>query len=130
MPNDTASSAEGERGGLRDPDCLFCRIVTGEVPAEVVHRTGTTVAFRDVDPQAPTHVLVIPVDHHQNAAALASADPATMADLVGTADAVARSEGLGDGYRLVLNTGRSAQQSVFHVHLHLLGGRPMTWPPG
>lgn len=111
-------------------DCLFCRIVSGDVPAEVVHRSTTTVAFRDADPQAPTHVLVVPQAHHADAAALAQADPAVVAHLVDAASEVAAAEGLDDGYRLVLNTGAGAGQTVFHVHLHLLGGRDLAWPPG
>ncbi|GAB3995457.1 HIT domain-containing protein [Nocardioides marmoraquaticus] len=110
-------------------DCLFCSIVAGDIPAEVVHRTETTVAFRDVNPQAPTHVLVVPVAHHRDAAALAQADPAGVAALVGAASEVAEVEGL-QGYRLVLNTGAAAGQTVFHVHLHVLGGRELSWPPG
>jgi histidine triad (HIT) family protein len=111
-------------------DCLFCGIVAGEIPAQVVHETGTLVAFRDVQPQAPTHVLVVPRTHHANAAALAAAEPATLAELVSAAARVAQAEGLDEQYRLVLNTGADAGQSVFHVHLHLLGGRSFTWPPG
>jgi histidine triad (HIT) family protein len=113
-----------------DADCLFCRIVAGDVPADVVHETAATLAFRDVDPQAPTHVLVVPRSHHPNAAALAAADPHGLAGLVDAAAAVAEADGLTGGYRLVLNTGPAAGQSVGHVHLHLLGGRAMTWPPG
>jgi histidine triad (HIT) family protein len=113
-----------------DPDCLFCRIVTGDVPADVVHETDTTIAFRDLQPQAPTHVLVIPRTHQPDAAALAAVEPATVADLVTAAAAVAEQDGLGDGYRLVLNTGPAAHQTVFHAHLHVLGGRTMAWPPG
>lgn len=111
-------------------DCLFCRIAAGEVPAEVVHESATVVAFRDLSPQAPTHVLVVPRSHHADAAALAAAEPATVADLVTAAAHVAEAEGLGGQYRLVLNTGADAGQSVFHVHLHVLGGRGFTWPPG
>jgi histidine triad (HIT) family protein len=110
-------------------DCLFCGIVAGTVPADVVHRTERSLAFRDVSPQAPTHVLVIPLEHHQDAVALATADPEGSADLVTTAAAVAEEEGL-TGYRLVFNTGREAGQTVLHTHLHLLGGRSLTWPPG
>lgn len=112
-----------------DPDCLFCRIVAGEIPGDVVSRSEAVVAFRDVDPQAPTHVLVVPRDHHPDAAALADAAPETMAELVRVARDVARADGL-DDYRLVLNTGPGAGQTVFHTHLHVLGGRAMTWPPG
>lgn len=115
---------------MPDADCLFCSIVAGDVPADVVHETPTCLAFRDITPQAPTHVLVVPRSHHRDAAALAAAEPAVLADLVDAASAVAGREGIGDGYRLVLNTGASAGQSVFHVHLHVLGGRPMGWPPG
>jgi histidine triad (HIT) family protein len=117
-------------------DCLFCRMVAGEVPADVVHRTDRVLAFRDINPQAPTHVLVIPTDHHPTAAALAAADPALLAEVVGVAQTVAEQEGLATGggtepgYRLVTNTGPAAGQSVQHVHLHLLGGRALGWPPG
>ncbi|GAA1997482.1 MAG: histidine triad nucleotide-binding protein [Nocardioides sp.] len=110
-------------------DCLFCKIVAGEVPAEVVHVTERTVAFRDLNPQAPTHVLVVPREHHANAAELAAGDPQASAELVTTAAAVATAEGH-DDYRLVFNTGADAGQTVFHTHLHLLAGRSMTWPPG
>ena len=111
-------------------DCAFCQIVAGDLPADIVHSTDHSIAFRDLQPQSPTHVLVVPRAHHANAAALATADPAALADLVDVAAAVAESEGLGEQYRLVFNTGADAGQSVFHTHLHLLGGRPMTWPPG
>lgn len=112
-----------------DPDCLFCKIVAGEIPSETVLETATAYAFRDIQPQAPTHVLVVPRNHHPNAAALARAEPETTAELVRVADDIAQKESL-DGYRLVFNTGASANQTVFHVHLHLLGGRSFTWPPG
>jgi histidine triad (HIT) family protein len=112
------------------PDCLFCKIVAGDLSADVIRSTDTAVAFRDVNPQAPTHVLVVPREHHANAAALAAADPAALADIVDIAADVAATDGLDGDYRLVFNTGPGAGQSVFHVHLHLLGGRPMTWPPG
>jgi histidine triad (HIT) family protein len=111
-------------------DCLFCKIVAGEIPAEVVHTTERTLAFRDINAQAPTHVLVVPKDHYANAAELAAGDPAATAELVTTAAAVATAEGHGEDYRLVFNTGAGVGQSVFHTHLHLLAGRPMTWPPG
>jgi histidine triad (HIT) family protein len=110
-------------------DCLFCKIVAGEIPAEIVHTTERTVAFRDLNPQAPTHVLIVPKDHYATAAELAAADPVASAELVSTAAAVATAEGH-DDYRLVFNTGAGAGQSVFHTHLHLLAGRPFTWPPG
>jgi histidine triad (HIT) family protein len=113
-----------------DADCLFCKIVGGDIPADIVHETDTTVAFRDLDPQAPTHVLVVPRTHQPNAAALAAAEPGLLDDLVQAGAAVAEQDGLTDGYRLVLNTGPAAHQTVFHVHLHVLGGRSMGWPPG
>lgn len=114
----------------RDADCLFCKIVAGEIPAEVVHETETTVAFRDIDPQAPVHVLVIPRTHQPNIGALSANEPQVAVDLLDAVDAVAEQEGMHDGYRLVFNTGKRAYQSVFHVHAHVLGGRDMTWPPG
>ena len=115
---------------MSDPDCLFCKIVAGEIQGDVVHETETTLAFRDVDPQAPTHVLVVPRSHQPNAAALARNEPEVAVDLLKAAAAVAEQEGLDAGYRLVFNTGAQANQSVFHVHAHVLGGRPMGWPPG
>ncbi|HEU5043065.1 MAG TPA: histidine triad nucleotide-binding protein [Nocardioidaceae bacterium] len=113
-----------------DPNCVFCKIVAGEVPAEVVHRTETTLAFRDLQPQAPTHVLVIPTSHHPDAVSLVAAEPQVAVDLFNSVAVVAEKEGLGEGYRLVFNTGALAHQTVFHAHLHVLGGRRMTWPPG
>jgi histidine triad (HIT) family protein len=112
-------------------DCLFCKIVAGEIPATVVMSTDAMVAFRDINPQAPTHVVVVPREHYPDAAALAAADPALAGEMLRTAAAVAEAENVADsGYRLVFNTGRGAGQSVFHVHCHVLGGRPITWPPG
>lgn len=117
-------------------DCLFCRMVAGEIPADVVHETDRVLAFRDINPQAPTHVLVIPKEHHVTAGALASADAGLLGEVVAAAHDIALQEGLvtGDGsepgYRLVTNTGPQAGQSVHHVHLHVLGGRALTWPPG
>ncbi|MGL4743332.1 MAG: HIT domain-containing protein [Dermatophilaceae bacterium] len=109
--------------------CLFCRIVSGEVPADIVADTEHSLAFRDIDPQAPTHVLVIPRRHVPNLAALAAASAAELANAVSVAASVAEAAGL-PGYRLVANTGAAAHQSVFHAHLHVLGGRDLTWPPG
>ncbi|MGY1709254.1 histidine triad nucleotide-binding protein [Geodermatophilus sp. SYSU D00758] len=117
-------------------DCLFCRMVAGDVPATVVHETDRTLAFRDINPQAPTHVLVIPKAHHATVAALASDDPDLLGAVVRAARQVAVQEGLATedgvepGYRLVTNTGPAAGQTVHHVHLHLLGGRDLGWPPG
>ena len=112
-----------------DPDCLFCRIVAGEIPADIAGESDEALAFRDVNPQAPTHALVVPRSHHADAAALADAEPETLAALVRLARDVAGRDGL-DDYRLVFNTGADAGQTVFHTHLHVLGGRAMTWPPG
>ena len=112
-------------------NCLFCRIVAGDIPAEIVHETESTLAFRDINPQAPTHVVVVPRAHHANAAALAEADPALAGAVLRAAGDIAAAEGLTErGYRLVFNTGAGAGQSVFHVHCHVLGGRPLAWPPG
>jgi histidine triad (HIT) family protein len=111
-------------------ECLFCRIVARDVPAEIVRETGRTVAFRDVNPQAPTHVLVVPRDHHADLAALAATDQGYAGELMAAAVAVAQQEGLGAGHRIVLNTGRAAGQTVFHLHAHVLGGRDLGWPPG
>ncbi len=113
----------------RPADCLFCKVVAGEVPAEIVHATDSAVAFRDINPQAPMHVLVVPSSHYANAAELAHGEPSCAAELLTVAAAVAEKEGVTD-YRLVFNTGAGAGQVVFHTHLHVLGGRPMGWPPG
>ena len=116
---------------MASEDCLFCSIVAGDVEADVVRDGDRTLAFRDIHPQAPTHVLVITKEHHPDAATLARTDPSLLAELFVEAGAVAESEGVaGSGYRLVFNTGRDAQQSVPHVHLHVLGGRALDWPPG
>ncbi|MFF0525437.1 histidine triad nucleotide-binding protein [Actinomadura nitritigenes] len=112
-------------------DCLFCKIVSGDVPAKVVRDSERVLAFRDINPQAPTHVLVIPKDHHPTAAELAAADPELLAEVLGEAHRVAVDEGVdGTGYRVVFNTGAQAGQTVFHVHAHVLGGRGLNWPPG
>jgi histidine triad (HIT) family protein len=110
---------------------LFCRIVAGELPSTVVHETDQILAFRDVHPQAPTHVVVIPKVHYPDVASFAEADAPLAGALLGAAAAVAEQEGVAEsGYRLVFNTGPDAGQSVFHVHCHVLGGRKITWPPG
>jgi histidine triad (HIT) family protein len=115
----------------RVSDCLFCKIVSGDIPAECVAESDHTLAFRDINPQAPTHVLIIPKEHHANLAALAGADSALLAEVAVQARQVAQAEGIADsGYRVVFNTGAEAGQTVFHVHAHVLGGRPMGWPPG
>jgi histidine triad (HIT) family protein len=111
-------------------DCLFCRIVAGDIPATVVLEDDEVLAFRDISPQAPTHVVVVPKAHHADVVELAVADPALAGSLLAAGARVAEQEGLGDGHRFVLNTGRDGGQTVFHVHLHVLGGRGLTWPPG
>ncbi|WP_371789210.1 histidine triad nucleotide-binding protein [Streptomyces albidoflavus] len=113
------------------PDCLFCKIVSGDVPATIVRETDTTVAFRDINPQAPTHILVIPRAHYPDAAALSAAEPAVAADVLREAGGIAAEEGIAEtGYRVVFNTGSGAGQTVFHAHAHVLGGRGLQWPPG
>ena len=112
-------------------DCLFCAIASGDIPADVVYSDDAVVAFRDINPQAPVHVLVIPRAHHANVAEIAAADPALAGLLLAAAGEVAAQQGIVDsGYRIVLNTGEGAGQSVFHVHAHVMGGRDLTWPPG
>jgi len=113
------------------PDCLFCGIAAGQIPATIVVDGKRTVAFRDLNPQAPTHVLVVPRDHFPDVAALAAAGGGLLDEVVGTAHEIAAAEGISNGgYRIVFNTGQDGGQTVGHVHAHLLGGRPMTWPPG
>lgn len=107
-------------------ECLFCRIVAGEVPAAVVHETPTTFAFRDIQPQAATHVLVVPREHHEDALALAIKAPGLLPDVISAAGEVARRERIAEsGYRMVFNTGEHAGRVVFHAHLHVLGGEPL-----
>jgi len=107
-------------------DCLFCRIAAGEIPATIVHETESTLAFRDIGPKAPVHVLVIPRVHYADVAALAEADPALAGELLAATAAVARAEGLRDqGYRTIFNSGGYGGQEVFHVHAHVVGGQPL-----
>jgi histidine triad (HIT) family protein len=109
--------------------CLFCRIVRREIPATVIHEDEHTVAFRDIDPKAPTHVLVIPKEHVPSLNE--ATDAAQIGRLMLVAAQIAKAEGIADeGYRTVVNSGANAGQTVFHVHLHLLGGRRLSWPPG
>lgn len=110
-------------------NCLFCKIIDGEIPATMVYRGIDIVAFRDIHPQAPTHILVVPIKHVESVADIQSGDVDLVGRLVVTAKDIAHNEGLA-GFRLVINSGREAGQSVFHLHLHVLGGRPMHWPPG
>jgi histidine triad (HIT) family protein len=109
-----------------EADCLFCKIAAGDIPATVVHRTDRTLAFRDINPQAATHVLVVPTDHHEDALALATSAPDVLAELLVAGAEVAAAEGIADsGYRFVLNTGPDAGRTVFHAHLHVLGGEQL-----
>lgn len=112
-------------------DCLFCRIIRGEIPADVVAEGESWIAFRDIQPQAPVHVLVIPRRHVESVGALDAEDTALVGELMLAAAEVARIEGVSEsGYRAVTNVGERAGQSVFHLHVHVLGGRRMRWPPG
>ena len=111
-------------------DCLFCAIAAGEIPCDAVLETPELIAYRDIDPQAPTHVLVIPRAHYDNVTDLSREDPALAASLLQAAAEVAALETLEHGYRVVTNTGSDGGQSVRHVHFHVLGGRALTWPPG
>ena len=112
-------------------ECLFCSIVAGEIPADIVHSDDSFVAFRDINPQAPVHVLVIPREHYATAAHLAEASPLLAGQMVQTVTDLAAEFGIAtDGYRMVVNTGDAGGQTVHHVHTHLLGGRNLTWPPG
>ena len=111
--------------------CLFCKIVSEEIPADILFKDETIVAFRDVNPQAPTHILIIPRQHIAYAADMNETHTDLLFKMFDTANSLASNEGIdAEGYRLVINNGSGAGQSVFHLHLHLLGGRPMHWPPG
>ena len=112
-------------------DCLFCKIVAGEIPADIIYETDTTLAFRDINPQAPTHVLIIPKKHIATINDIGDEHRELIGSLYTAARDIAAAEGLADdGYRVVMNCNEGAGQTVFHIHLHLIGGRPMTWPPG
>jgi histidine triad (HIT) family protein len=111
------------------PDCLFCKIVAGDLPADRVLESERTIAFRDINPQAPVHVLVIPRQHLPDVAAVAQAGAPPPHEIAAQARQVASDAGITD-YRVVFNTGAGAGQTVWHAHAHVLGGRPMTWPPG
>jgi histidine triad (HIT) family protein len=116
---------------VNDNDCLFCKIVAGEIPADVIYETNDTLAFRDINPQAPTHVLIIPKRHIERINDITDADREVIGSLYVAARDIAASEGLAeDGYRVVMNCNEAAGQTVFHLHLHLLGGRQLGWPPG
>ena len=112
-------------------DCLFCKIAAGEIPAELVYESDDVVAFRDINPQAPTHVLVIPRTHIATINDIEEGHQALVGSLYSAARQIAADEGIAEaGYRAVMNCNEGAGQSVFHIHLHVLGGRPMSWPPG
>ena len=112
-------------------DCLFCKIVAGQIPATIVHQDEHLVAFKDINPQAPMHVLIVPRRHVSSLNDLEQNDDALVGEMIRRAAALARAQGHADrGYRTVFNCNADAGQTVFHVHLHVLGGRPMTWPPG
>jgi histidine triad (HIT) family protein len=111
-------------------DCLFCRMASGAIPVDKVHEDDLVFAIRDINPKAPTHLLVVPVRHVASAADLTAEDGPLLARLFTVARDIAANDSLDDGWRLVTNVGRDGGQSVNHLHLHLLGGRAMTWPPG
>jgi histidine triad (HIT) family protein len=112
-------------------DCLFCKLIAGEIPATIVHQDDHLVAFKDITPQAPTHILIVPRRHIGSLNELSSGDDALVGEMVRTAAAIAKQHGHAErGYRTVFNCNADAGQTVFHLHLHLLGGRKMTWPPG
>jgi len=112
-------------------DCLFCSIVSGDIPAEIIYQNGSVLAFRDINPQAPTHILVIPKKHIKSMNEASPEDEACLGKLMLAAKEIAKQENLSeDGYRFVVNTELHGGQTVYHIHLHLLGGRQMTWPPG
>lgn len=116
---------------MSDSNCLFCKIVDGQIPGEFVHKDDKCVVIRDINPQAPTHVLVIPREHMESLDDASAGDEQLLGHLLRVGARVANQEGLGDnGYRTIINTGAGAGQSVFHIHVHVLGGRSLTWPPG
>jgi histidine triad (HIT) family protein len=111
-------------------ECIFCKIINGDIPATLLFEDDDVIAFNDISPQAPTHILVIPKKHIKGPAALSDEDQPLMGKIVKVATNLAEELGLEDGFRLVMNNGELAGQTVFHIHLHLMGGRSMTWPPG
>ena len=116
---------------MSEGNCLFCKIVGGQIPADIVHQDEYCVAIRDINPQSPTHVLVIPRDHIESLDDASQKDEPLLGHLLRVSARVANDLGHGEGgYRTVINTGAEAGQSVFHLHVHVLGGRPMSWPPG
>ena len=116
---------------MTDSSCLFCKIASREIPSDIVRESDRLVAFRDTNPQAPTHILIIPKEHVRSIAEIEEGHGDMLADVAQAAAQLAQAEGIAEsGWRLVTNVGPDAGQSVFHLHFHLLGGRPMAWPPG
>jgi histidine triad (HIT) family protein len=121
----------GEEPRVADADCLFCRIVAGEIPSRTVHQDDLVVAFHDIAPRAPTHILVLPRRHIASASELTEADAPVLGRLFAVAARLAADAGLAErGYRLAINVGREGGQTVDHLHVHLMGGRSFSWPPG
>jgi histidine triad (HIT) family protein len=112
------------------PSCLFCKIVSGDIPAKRLYEDDRVLAFPDINPQAPVHILIIPKQHLASHAHATPEDAAMLGHLISAAGEIARAQNLANGYRLVINTGPDGGQTVDHLHIHLLGGRPMAWPPG
>lgn len=116
---------------MSEPNCLFCRLIGKEIPADFVLQDDRSIVIRDINPQAPTHLLVIPLAHIESLDDAAQNDEALLGHLLRVAARVANADGLGEsGYRTVINNGAGVGQSVFHLHVHVLGGRPLNWPPG
>lgn len=116
---------------MSENDCIFCRIIAGEIPVSVIYKDERALAFRDSNPQAPVHALVIPREHIESLDEASQRDEGALGHLLRVAARVANDQGLSEsGYRTIINTGAGAGQSVFHLHIHVLGGRSLNWPPG
>jgi histidine triad (HIT) family protein len=115
---------------MAEQDCIFCRLIAGELPADVVYQDGAAVAIRDTNPQAPVHLLVLPKEHIDSLDDAGRRDEPLLGHLLRVASRVANEHGLAAGYRTIINTGEGAGQSVLHLHVHVIGGRELTWPPG
>ena len=112
-------------------DCTFCKIITGEIPGEILHKDNKVVVFKDINPQGPVHILIVPTKHIESILDLTPEDNEIMAELIYRAKLMAEELGVAEkGFRLVINTGKNARQAIYHIHAHLIGGRKMTWPPG
>lgn len=111
-------------------DCLFCKIIAGDIPADSLYEDDELLAFRDISPQAPHHFLIIPKKHLRGPSSISAEDERLFGKMMRVGARLATDHGIGDGYRVVVNNGAQAGQSVFHIHMHILGGRPMNWPPG